>query len=900
MGFNLVVNQKAADIYVGPAALPGVVRVAEVLADDIALVGGVRPRVVRDAAELGGRAVLIGTAGVAAGDPEGLFASFSEGDGKREVFTLARVERPLPNVAEALVIYGSDKRGTIYGMFEVSRRIGVTPWVWFADAAPAKRDELVIGNLPYVSKEPSVKYRGFFINDEWPSFGTWTNNLFGGFNAKMYEQVFLLLLRMKGNYLWPAMWSAIFPNDGPGLANAELADELGVVMGASHHEPCCRQGEEYKYLRGKDSVYGDAWNFLTNEEGITRFWADGLARSGRFENVITVGMRGEADSTILGREATLADNIDLLRRVLRTQNKLIREYVNEDLTKVPRMLALYKEVEPFFYGDATTPGLMGEPELEGVTLMFCEDNYGNMRTLPSEALRAHNGGFGMYYHFDYHGGPVSYEWVNSTQLSKVWEQMGRAYAAGIRDIWIVNVGDLKPQEHPLTYFMDLAYDFERYGTRPNETDEYTRQFAADVFAGGFAACDHDEAIARIAETLTGYAALNAQRRPETLHPSVYALTADDEAARMLAACRRLRDNCEWLAARVRQELADCLFELVTYPATASANLVEMMIAAAANEALLLQRNARADVYADITEARIREDAELVKQYHSVAGGKWNGMMSGKHIGFVQWNDEGSAPPAAHRLSEVTDGTYVPEEKPYLPKNFREEDLGNAFGSACGSQAAGAVETSNQFESKLFGLAARKPARPAWTAESYPADTYIMNDDGVIAMDVAHFAQSKTAGDAAYTILEGYGRNGDAAAVLPLGRDFAPGEGPSVTYRFAVPADGEYRLALVFAPNNPRENGGSVRCALRIDDGALTVTDIIPQGFRSGDCFNPPWCHGVMINARVHAFSEAMTAGVHTITVSAVDSEAVLERIVILAGDGAATSYLGPQETYCEV
>lgn len=874
MGVYLVKDHTAPDIYVGPEAWPGVVRVANVLAEDIFLVSGVRPRVVRDAAELSGRAVIVGTAGRTAADPAGLFDGCTAADGKREVFVLRRAEDPLPGVTEALVIYGSDKRGTIYGMFEVSRRIGVTPWVWFADAAPAKCAEPVLDlELPFVSKEPSIRYRGFFINDEWPSFGTWTNNLFGGFNAKMYEQVFLLLLRMKGNYLWPAMWSAIFPNDGPGLANAELADELGVVMGASHHEPCCRQGEEYKYLRGKDSVYGDAWNFLTNEEGITRFWADGLARSGRFENVITVGMRGEADSTILGREATLADNIDLLRRVLRTQNKLIREYVNEDLSKVPRMLALYKEVEPFFYGDETTPGLAGEPELEGVTLMFCEDNYGNMRTLPSGALRSHNGGFGMYYHFDYHGGPVSYEWVNSTQLSKVWEQMGRAYAAGIRDIWIVNVGDLKPQEYPLTYFMDLAYDYETYGTRPNETDAYTARFAADVFAGGFDDDVKEEAFRRIAETLIEYSTLNAQRRPETLHPSLYALSEESEAARMLAACRRLRDNCEWLAAHVRTELSDCLFELVTYPATASANLIEMMIAAGANEALLLEENPRADVYADMVADRIREDEELVKQYHSVAGGKWNGMMSGKHIGFKQWNDEGSGPPAVHRFAELASGAYLPDPVPYPYTAFREEHL---------------IYTE------------KTPERPTWAGEHFPENTYLMNDDGVIAVDAARFAENKAAGDAAYTILTGYGRHGSAAAVLPLGQDFAPGTGPQITYRIAVPKDDHYTVRMIFAPSNPKQNGGGVRFGYSVDGGDEVVVDLIPQGFRSGDCFNPAWCQGVMINARIHMFNVKLSAGVHTISVCAVDSEAVLERIIVSAEYFVAVnSYLGPQETYHE-
>ena len=400
-----------------------------------------------------------------------------------------------------LVIVGSDKRGTIYGLFHLSEIFGVSPFVNWCHVVPVHRDEIRLStDMACIAKEPSVEYRGFFINDEWPAFGTWSEYHFGGPNAKAYEPIFELLLRLKGNYLWPAMWSARFEDDGPGLLNAELADEYGVIMGMSHHEPCLRQGEEYKYLRGKDSIYGDAWNFKTNREGIIRFWEDGLKRSGKFENVITVGMRGEADTAIMGKGATLADNIELLRDVLRTQRKLIRENVNEDLSKVPRMIALYKEVEAFFYGDETTQGLIGSKELYDVILMLCDDNYGNLRTLPTEEMRKHPGGYGMYYHFDYHGWPTSYEWINSSYLPKIWEQMTQAYDFGVQKLWIVNVGDIATQEFPLSFFMDLAYDFERWGTTaPNTTDAYTRlwvkrQFGQAVGSAAGADCGYPDGL----------------------------------------------------------------------------------------------------------------------------------------------------------------------------------------------------------------------------------------------------------------------------------------------------------------------------------------------------------------------------------------------------------------------
>ena len=400
----------------------------------------------------------------------GLTAELSKITGKRECYIFSVK-------TDKIIIIGSDKRATIYGLFHLSELMGVSPLVDWCGVLPARRESVELEEGLTVSSEPSVRFRGFFINDEWPAYGNFTTHNFGGFNAKMYEHVFELLLRLKGNYLWPAMWSAQFSLDGPGLANAELADELGVIMGASHHEPCCRNGEEYRYVRGPGSIYGDAWNFWKNREGITKFWEDGLKRNGKFENVITVGMRGEADTAIM-QNATLADNINLLRDVLKTQNRLIRENVNPDLDKIPRMLALYKEVEPYFYGDKHTKGLMGDPELEGVTLMLCDDNHGNLRTVPTEAMRSHKGGYGMYYHFDYHGWPYSYEWLNTNYLPKAREQMSAAYEFGIRDLWIVNVGDILTNEFPLSYFLNLGYDYEKYNS---DTKAYTDAWFAAQF-----------------------------------------------------------------------------------------------------------------------------------------------------------------------------------------------------------------------------------------------------------------------------------------------------------------------------------------------------------------------------------------------------------------------------------
>ena len=550
-------------------------------------------------------------------------------DGKREVYEI-KVE------GNKLTITGSDKRGAIYGMFKISEMLGVSPFIDCLDIKPNKMKELKLpDDYDMISKEPSVRFRGFFINDEWPAFGNFCNKRFGGFNAKVYEHVFELLLRLKGNYMWPAMWSAIFPNDGPGLANCELADELGVVMGMSHHEPCLRQGEEYKYLRGPKSPYGDAWNFLTNEKGITKFWEDGLKRSGKFENVITVGMRGEADTAIMGKDATLKDNIDLLRNVLKTQNSLIRKYVNKDLDSVPRMLALYKEVEPYFYGDSKTPGLMGDPELDGVTLMLCDDNFGNLRTVPTPAMRKHKGGYGMYYHFDYHGLPVSFEWFNTSHLPKVWEQMTTAYDFGIRDLWIVNVGDIFSNEYPLSFFLDLAYDFDRWGTsNPNAASEYTSILARKNFS---ALSSKDQA--EIADLMSGYTRITSARRTEAMNARPDGPYNFRESIELLDKVESLMARADKLRKRLEGNTEFAFYELVWLPLTANLNVQKMWLLSRLNTEYAAMGSTYAMKLAEDIQVCIDKDYAIVNELHTIHSGKWYGMGLSEHIGFKNWCEE---------------------------------------------------------------------------------------------------------------------------------------------------------------------------------------------------------------------------------------------------------------------
>ncbi len=554
--------------------------------------------------------------------------------GKREVYKFITVNLGEEN-RQGIIIAGSDKRGGIYGMFHLSKLMGVSPFINWFNIVPSKRDSMEISDRDnFVSKEPSVRYRGFFINDEWPAFGNWCNHHFGGFTAKCYERIFELLLRLRGNYMWPAMWSSVFSDDGPGLLGAELANEFGVIMGTSHHEPCMRHGEEYSKLRGKDSIYGDAWNFNTNPEGITRFWEDGLKRNADFENVITVGMRGEADSAIMGKSATLRDNIALLENVLKTQNMLIRKNVAKD--DVPKMLALYKEVEPFFYGDENTGGLMGNPELEDVILMLCDDNYGNLRTLPTEEMRKHRGGYGLYYHFDYHGAPTSYEWVNSSYLPKVWEQLTQAYEFGIRELWIVNVGDIFTMEYPLSYFLDLAFDYDRWGINNlNSAREYTGEFTAFHFGERM-----DEQSVKLVENLfMEYTKIASRRRPEAMNDSIYSCEGYNEAFDMFEICDEHMKNMQKLYDGCNEEVKSALYELLYYPLMANLNIQRLWLSTGINHYLTKIGATEATHYAGIVNECLKLDDDLIEELHTFSNSKWYGMGMSEHIGFTGWNEE---------------------------------------------------------------------------------------------------------------------------------------------------------------------------------------------------------------------------------------------------------------------
>ncbi|MCI1186203.1 glycosyl hydrolase 115 family protein [Hymenobacter sp. DH14] len=615
--FPLAAGGRTATIYASATDWPSVLRAAHDLQADVQRVTKLTPAF-STARPAGKEVVFIGTLGKSPlidALVQQKKLNVSAVAGRWEVFVRQVVENPMPGVARALVIAGSDKRGTIYGIYDLSQQIGVSPWYWWADVPVKPQTKLLIPAGRHSLGEPKVKYRGIFINDEAPALSGWSKEKFGGVNSKMYTHMFELILRLRGNYLWPAMWGNMFNVDDP--LNPELADEYGVVMGTSHHEPLTRAHEEWK-----KAGHGP-WNYQTNDTTLRRFWRGGMRRMGTRENIVTVGMRGDGDEP-MSRESNTA----LLEKIVADQRQIIAEETHKPADQTPQMWALYKEVQEYYDKGMRVP--------DDVTLLLCDDNWGNLRKLPKLSDKPRRGGYGIYYHFDYVGGPRNYKWLNTNPLPRIWEQMHLAHAYGANQIWVVNVGDLKPMELPISFFLDYAWNPDAISA--DGVAAYTRRWASQQFGPAHAA--------DIADILAKYAKYNARRKPELLDASTYSL-ATGEWATVVADYQALATRAEAINQQLPAAARDAYFELVLHPVLACANLNELYYTVALNREAAKTNQPTTNALAEKARALFARDAELSKRYHALAGGKWNHMMDQTHIGYTYWQQ-----PDADKMPEV--------------------------------------------------------------------------------------------------------------------------------------------------------------------------------------------------------------------------------------------------------
>jgi hypothetical protein len=920
----------AATIIVDTNDWSGVVRASSDLAADVNRVTGQPPTIFNELKSAGKNAIIAGTIGKSKFIDQLIREKkidASEITGKWESFFLQVVPRPFPGIDHALVICGSDKRGTIYGIYDLSEQIGVSPWYFWADVPPKHHDRLFVKAGKYVQVPPSVKYRGIFLNDEAPALSGWVREKYGtvagrhgiaNYGHEFYTNVFELMLRLRANYLWPAMWGNAFNEDDP--ENPRLADEYGIVMGTSHQEPMLRAQQEWDRSYGKN--YG-AWNYNnTNQRPVLeQFWRDGVRRNKDYESIFTLGLRAENDSGAeLGK--------DLTEQVMGVQRQILAGEINPDLTKVPQLWCLYKEVMGYYNEGLRVP--------DDVTLLWADDNWGDVRRLPTAEERQRGGGAGIYYHFDYHGGPRSYQWINTSPIAKIWDQMSLAKTYGADQIWIVNVGHFnKTSEFPLEFFMNLAWNTSRW-TNEN-LDEFTRLWAAREFGATHA----DE----IAQLITTYTKFNGRRKPELLDANTYSLLNYREFETVAADYAALAEQAQKIYDQLPPEYRDAFFGMVQYPIKAAAGLNAMYLAAAKNSLYSKQGRASANDFADQTRALFAAQTNLADYFnHVFAGGKWNHFMDQSYIGYRTWD-----PPRANNLNAVrlvenpvpsaaAMGVAVEGESQAAGGSLDFDKFGQAsryvdvfnqgqtpfkfvatpsapwiiLGESRGTIAKDAridvsvdwskvppgagsaqIKFSGANTNFIVGISTFNPAEPT------PATLQgFVEADGYVSIEAEHFTKITNTDSNRWIKIPDYGQtlsgmraDGPAETLATPGKD-----SPCLEYKMYLFNPGNVEVETIVGPTLNFMPGRSLRYAVSFDDETPRIVTIVPADFDAHNG-NRDWEKSVENNCR-HIFSThtITKAGDHTLKIWMVDPAVVLEKIVINTG-GVKPSYLGPPESF---
>lgn len=620
--------------------------------------------------------------------------------GKTEKYVMTVVREPLKGVSEALVIAGSDRRGTVYGIYELSEQIGVSPWYFWADTPVGHRDNVSIKPGFYTAGEPAVRYRGIFLNDEAPCLTSWVKNHYGTERGghDFYADVFELILRLRGNFMWPAMWDWAFYADDP--QNSKTADDMGIVMGTSHHEPMARNHQEWAR---NPKAYGGVWDYTKNKEELQRFFREGIERSKDNEDLITIGMRGDGDAALAGSDE---DNIRMMEGLFADQRQIIKEVTGKPAEQRQQVWALYKEVQLYYDQGLRVP--------DDVIILISDDNWGDVRKLPNLEERKHKGGWGMYYHVDYVGAPRNSKWLNVTPIQHLWEQMQLTYDYGVDRIWVLNVGDLKPMEYPISLFLDMAWTPFKYSA--STLLDHTYDFCAQQFGD-----DQAGEAARILNLLCKY---SGRVTAEMLDKTTYNLESGewkqvaDEWARLEAEALR-----QYMT--LKPEYRDVYQQIILFPTQALANVYDMYYAQAMNNKLFVEGNPAANEWADRCERDFKRDAALNAAYNTdIAGGKWNGMMTQKHIGYTSWND-----------------------------NFRADTQPSVY----------------RFEPDSI-----KPGLYEFTEK-----------DGVVVMEAEHYFGAVNAPEAAWTVIPFMGRTLSGVSLQPYSKAT---DGAELTYKFTLTSD----------------------------------------------------------------------------------------------------------------
>ncbi|MBN2069767.1 MAG: glycosyl hydrolase 115 family protein [Opitutales bacterium] len=917
----LVKDLKAAPIIAEDTDWAGVLRAAADLPQDFNRVASIFPELRCNLPQKADAIILVGTIGksqlIDSLVKDGKI-DISKVKGEWESWVTTTVKNPFPGIKEAVVIAGSDKRGTIYGIYNLSQQIGVSPWYWWADVTPVKRSEIYFTRGTYLQGPPAVKYRGFFINDEAPALTGWTQEKFGGINSKFYAHVFELLLRLRANYIWPAMWCNAFNTDDPECPR--LADEYGIVMGTSHHEPMMRSQKEWqRYGKGH-------WNYENNEEVLKEFWRYGIHRNRHYENMTTIGMRGDGDMAM-----SETANISLLEKIVADQRDILVEETGKKIEDIPQMWALYKEVQEYYEKGMRVP--------DDVTLLWCDDNYGNIRRLPSSEEQKRSGGAGIYYHVDYVGWPRCYKWLNTSSITKIWEQMQMAWKYKADRIWIVNVGDIKPMEFPIEFFMTYAWSPEKW---PYEKlDDYTRLWAEREFG--------KEHAQEIADIISSYTKLNSSAKPEFISTDTFSLINYDEAKKIADQWDNLISQAEAIYEEISYQKKDAFFQLVLWQVKASGIVNKLYIEAAYNNLYAFQNRAETNSTADRTRELFGEDAALTQQYNEeLSNGKWNHFADQTHIGYTTWQQPAlNTMPAVSEIHPKTNGDIgvaIEGMKPAWPEVIPGmksptlpaiDSLGNqsrwievfnrgnkptsykAYTEAPWlklSPASGEIDSTTRRitvtvdwnlapigeKTEMINVVGSNGTRVRIKVpvinygKQTPQNNCFLESEKYVCIDAPHYSRAITDNEIEWKTLEGYGKTLGGVKPFPVEAESRKlsQKSPRLEYDFYSVSSGKANIELYLSTTLAFNPDHGLRLAVSVDDGEPKIIDLkIPAG--DGQ---EAWGKTVYEAVRKASISyDIENPGNHTLKIWMIDPAILIQR-VILSFDEIRDSYFGPPES----
>lgn len=931
--FVLADAAKAVPMLLDPQCERQVARAASDLAADIERVTGAKVAFRPAQGDLPAQCLIVGVVGrsalldrmTSAGT-----ADFGRLKGLWESFEIRVVEKPLPGVERALVVAGSDKRGAIYGLYEISEAIGVSPWYWWADVPVPRKNRIAIAAGAHRAGPPSVKYRGIFLNDEDWGLQKWAAKTHepevGDIGPKTYARIFELLLRLKANTLWPAMHACTQAfNNYP--QNRVVADDYGIVMGSSHCEPLLRNNvTEWK---GKDEDF----DFTKNGDAIRDYWDRRLVENGRYENLYTLGIRGIHDSSMRGPK-TPEERVQWLEKVFEVQRRLLAERISPDVQTIPQIFCPYKEVLTDFKNGLKVPPY--------ATVVVPDDNFGYLRYLPSpDEQQRQAGGFGAYYHISYLGRPLSYLWLNTTPPALVWEEMSKAYENGVRGFWMLNVGDLKPAEIGIDFFLRLAWDAKRW--TPDTLGGFSRLWAARTFG--------EERAETIGALLDRYYSLGFARRPEHLQwqlpgeprkASEYTpFHYGDEMQKRLDAYAELKEDAERISDSLPEEYKDAFYELVGYPAIGSALANERHFLG--EKARLYSQQGRAGAAQRAAEQALQADTQLqaATDFYNlkVADGKWKGILSlepaddqWKTMRIGRWEPPSlPAFPEKAALGLACEGseTLVGEKPAELPPFNRPNERRFVDVFNLGTQAAAwrasvsapwlrlsknegplrddrvvvSIDEKTRPKGATSGLiefeatGQKKTVRVFISASlaSEAEESAFVEQNGVVAIDAAHFAASFERAGGRWMCVPGLGRSGGAVTVLPsnvasVSLEHASDRSPYLVYGFLALRGGPARLLCELLPTFSVRYGSGLRFAVSLDAQAPRLVEV------ANEAGTKEWAKAVLDNClKTQLDLGTVAPGRHELKIYMVDPGVVLDKLTVDFG-GLRPSYLGAPET----